>query len=284
MLEAYIHTALERARIRPSKARGQHFLIDDGVLAQIVRAAQLDSADAVLEIGPGLGSLTQSLAARCWRVYAFELDDAIVKYLRGWVLPETRNVVLDDIAFNKYALERVIAEVKAEGRRLKIVTNLPYQISSAFLHTVVEYSADIDLTVVMLQREVALRACAGVGDPGYNSFSLYLQTWLKPRWVCDVPRGAFYPEPQVESAVITLTPLKPQEQPQPRDRRLYDKMVKGIFRRRRKTILNALQLTYGHLSSEQALAALRSAGIDPQKRPQDLGMAEYVKLADALAG
>ncbi len=283
MLETYIRTALERARLRPSKARGQHFLIDDGALAQVVRAAELDGSEIVVEIGPGLGSLTQSIAARCWRLYAFELDDVIVKYLRGWVLPETRNVILEDIAFNKYALERVIKIAKDEQRPLKIVTNLPYQISSAFLHTVVDYSADIALTVVMLQREVALRACAKVGDPGYNSFSLYLQTWLRPRWVCDVPAAGFYPVPRVESAVIALEPLGASAQPQPRERKVYDKLIKGVFRRRRKTILNALQLTYSHLNSEQALAALASAGIDPQTRPQDLNMEQYVKLADALA-
>jgi 16S rRNA (adenine1518-N6/adenine1519-N6)-dimethyltransferase len=278
VLDAYVREALAKSRLRPSRARGQHFLIDDNVLASILRAAQLSDADAVLEIGPGIGSLTRSLASRCWRLYAFELDDLLVKYLTGYVLPETRNVVLEDIAFNKYALERVIAAVREEetlkgiAHPLKVVTNLPYQISSAFLHTVVDYRADIALTVVMLQREVAQRACAKAGDAGYSSFSLYLQTYLRPQWVCDVPAESFYPPPKVASAVISLTPLTPEQQPQPANRDLYFKLIRGVFRRRRKTIANALRESFGHLSVEQTNAALAAAGIGANARPQELGI------------
>jgi 16S rRNA (adenine1518-N6/adenine1519-N6)-dimethyltransferase len=288
VLEAYVREALIKSRVRPSRARGQHFLVDDSTLAAILRAARLEPTDAVLEIGPGIGSLTMSLAARCWRLYAFELDDLLVKYLTGYVLPETRNVLLEDIAFNKYALERVIAAVKEEEAQkgqahpLKIVTNLPYQISSAFLHTVVDYRDSIALTVVMLQREVAKRIIAGPGDSAYSSFSLYMQTYLSAQWVCDVPAGSFYPPPKVESAVLSLRPLDPEKQPQPKSSELYAKLVRGVFKRRRKTIANALRETFGHLSVEQVAQALEQAGIAEKARPQELGMAQYVKLADAL--
>lgn len=283
MLEEYVREGLQQARLHPSRARGQHFLIDDNVLAQIVQAAQLRGDEAVVEIGPGLGTLTRSLAARAWRVYAFELDDALVRYLHGWVLPEAPNVVLEDIAFNKYALERVIAKVREAGRRLKIVTNLPYQISSAFLHTVVDYAAELELVVVMLQREVARRVAASANSPGFGSFSIYLQTFLAARPVCDVPADAFYPPPRVDSAVLALTPLKPEQQPQPKNRERYFKLVEGVFRHKRKQMLNALALCFSHLSPDACRAALQATGIDPAVRPAELSLQDYVRLADTLS-
>jgi 16S rRNA A1518/A1519 N6-dimethyltransferase RsmA/KsgA/DIM1 with predicted DNA glycosylase/AP lyase activity len=353
VLEAYVRQALQRARIHPSRARGQHFLIDDAVLAAILRAAELDRGDLIVEVGPGLGTLTQSLAARAGHVAAYELDESLVRYLRNWVLPETPNIELYDVAFNKYVYEQLLtkhgiafvspdAEVLPDedvgpGERpesgvrspesgveeedeqpsavrspqsaepvggsvnkadlgprtsdtsrpvptLKIVTNLPYQISSAFLHFAVDYVATYERIVVMLQREVAQRVIAQPGDPGYNSFSLYLQTFLGPRWVCAVPAEAFSPPPRVESAVLELRPLRLTEQPQPRNRQLYFKLIEGVFRRRRKQFANALHQTFGHLSPELLQAALATSGIDPATRAQDLGMADYVRLADTLAG
>jgi 16S rRNA (adenine1518-N6/adenine1519-N6)-dimethyltransferase len=217
-------------------------------------------------------------------VVAFELDEALTRYLTGWVLPELRNVELLDVAFNKYVFEPVIASAQEAGRPLKIVTNLPYQISAAFLHTVVEYREDLELVVVMLQREVAQRVVAGVGDPGYNSFSLYLKTFLAARWICDVPAAAFYPQPQVQSAVITLRPLSTEEQPQPADRALYLSLVEGVFMHQRKQFINALKLAFPHLSDYALRTALDRAGIAPTQRPQELSMADYVRLADVLAG
>src|SRR5258708_15958784 len=110
VLEGYVQQALLRARVNPSRARGQHFLIDDSVLAAILRAAELDGSELVVEVGPGLGTLTQSLAARAWRVAAYELDDALVRYLRNWVLPEARNIELHDVAFNKYVYEQLLTK------------------------------------------------------------------------------------------------------------------------------------------------------------------------------
>jgi len=283
MLEQYVREALRRANIRPSRARGQHFLIDDGVLSQVIRAAKLNGEEYVVEIGPGLGTLTTALAGRCHRLVAFELDDEIVRYLNGWVIPETRNVVIEDVAFNEYVFEPVLSEAEEAGRKLKVVTNLPYQISSAFLHTVVDYAERIDSVVVMLQREVAQRIVAGVGDPGYNSFSLYLQTFLETRWVCDVPAESFYPPPRVASAVVALRPLDASERPKPQDGEVYLKLVEGVFRHQRKQLLNALKLAMPHLGPEMVQAALENAGISLKARPQELGMDEYVRLADVIA-
>jgi 16S rRNA (adenine1518-N6/adenine1519-N6)-dimethyltransferase len=283
VLEQYVREALSRSGLTPSRARGQHFLIDDGVLATVIRAAELDGSELVLEIGPGLGTLTRSLAARCFRLHAWELDAALIRYLQGWVLPETRNIVLHDSAFHVYALEKLIAEAREAGRPLKVVTNLPYQISAAFLHGIVEHYADVALTVVMLQREVAQRVTAHASEPNFSSFSLYIQTFLETRWICDVPAEAFLPEPKVESAVIRLSPLAPERQPQPHDRELYFRLVEGAFRKRRKQLANAIQLAMPHLPMERIRAALAAAGLLSNVRAQDVEMAAWVRLADALA-
>lgn len=284
MLDIFVQQALDRARIRPSRAKGQHFLIDDQVLARIITAANLSKNDYVVEIGPGLGTLTTSLAMRCGKVFAFELDEALVRYLNNWVVPEYPNIELSDISFNKYVLETVIETAKREGHPLKIVTNLPYQISAAFLHTLVEYAEEIELTVVMLQREVAQRLTAHPGDPGYNSFSIYLQTWLSPRMVCDVSEASFMPPPKVKSAVVSIRPLADSEKPRPINREIYFHLVENVFRQRRKQISNSLNYAFGHLKQDQVLAALTTAKIDPLDRAQDLSMDDYVRLSDALHG
>jgi 16S rRNA (adenine1518-N6/adenine1519-N6)-dimethyltransferase len=279
----YVRAGLEQSGITPSRQRGQNFLIDDGVLAVILQAAELQPADMVLEIGPGLGTLTRSLAARCHSVHAWELDKRLLRYLHGWVLPETRNVVLHDGAFHKFALEKLAAEAAAAGRPLKIVTNLPYQISAAFLHSVVEHCTAIARTVVMLQREVAQRVCAHAGDTQFGSFSLYLQTFLDPRWVCEVPAACFLPPPRVDSAVLRLDPLAPGRQPQPRDRALYFRIIEESFRERRKQLGNALTRALPHLSAEQLHCVLEQAGVDPRLRPQNVDMAAWVRLSDCAA-
>jgi 16S rRNA (adenine1518-N6/adenine1519-N6)-dimethyltransferase len=282
MLEAYVNHALTRTGIRPSRARGQHFLVDDSVLAAVVNAARLDGTEIVVEIGPGLGTLTQSLAARAYRVHAYELDDQLSRYMLQWVVPEHANIVLHDQAFNKYVFEPVIEEAKAEGRPLKIITNLPYQISSQFLQTVAEYAGDISHVVVMLQREVAQRVMAKPGMTNFGSFSVYMQTFVDIRWVADVAPTSFMPPPRVNSAVISLTPLATADRHLPSNPARYFKLVRGVFKHRRKTIANALQLTFSHLNAETATDALRSANVDAQLRPQNLGQDDYVRLAEAV--
>jgi 16S rRNA (adenine1518-N6/adenine1519-N6)-dimethyltransferase len=282
VLESYVRQALTRTRIRPTRERGQHFLIDDSVLAAVVSAARLDGSEIVVEIGPGLGTLTQSLSARAHCVHAYELDDQLSRYLAQWVVPEYPNIVLHDQAFNKYVFEPVIEEAKTEGRPLKIVTNLPYQISSQFLQTVAEYASDIALVVVMLQREVAQRVIAKPGMANFGSFSVYMQTFVDARWVADVPPVSFMPPPRVNSAVIALTPLASADRHLPSNPQRYFKLVRGVFKHRRKTIANALCLTFSHLNADSCAQALRAAGIDPQLRPQNLSQDDYVRLAEVV--
>lgn len=274
--------AMRRARVRPDKKRGQNFLTDDNVLARIVGAADLEPGDHVLEIGPGLGTLTRSLAARCARVYAFEIDDKLVEYLARWVIPEVHNIDLRDVSFNKYMLEQVLEDVDKAGARLKIVTNLPYQISAAFLHTVVEYRGQIERAVVMLQREVARRICALPGDEEFSSFSLYLQAHLDTQWIADVPRSAFFPAPKVQSAVLRLTPGGIEANTEPELFAAYLDLVERVFRHRRKQLSNALRLAYSHFTQDEVNALLAQAGVDGELRPQDVSGKQYLSIAGRL--
>jgi len=273
---------MRRARVRPDKKRGQNFLTDDNVLAAIIRAADLQPGDHVLEIGPGLGTLTRSLAARCARVYAFEIDDKLVSYLSQWVLPEVHNIDLRDVAFNKYMLEQVLETVESAKADLKIVTNLPYQISAAFLHTLVEYRSRIERAVVMLQREVGLRIVAKAGDEEYSSFSLYLQAHLDALWIADVPRSAFMPAPKVQSAVLRLKPGGIEGDTDPQVFARYLELVERVFKHRRKQLSNAVRLAYSHLTQEQVDALLAESGVDGTLRPQDVSGAQFMAIAAAM--
>jgi len=283
VLEHYVRQALSQAGIRPNPKRGQNFLVDDGVLAHIISAAQLEGNEYVIEVGPGVGALTRSLARRCRKLAAFEIDEVLIRYLRNWVLPEEPNIVLYDQAFNKYKLENILEEAKGLDTPVKFVTNLPYQISAAFLHSVIEYSADIESTVVMLQREVATRITAKPGDTDYSSFSIYLQAMLAVQWVCDVPASSFVPRPKVESAVVKLTNLDETRKPKPIDPELFAKLVERMFLHRRKHFANSLSLAYPHLREEEIAKYLEASAIDPAARPQELPVSSFVRLADEIA-
>lgn len=283
MLEHFVQQAMSRGNIRPSKAKGQNFLISDNVLAKIITAAGLDGTEYVIEVGPGLGTLSASLASRCNKLFAYEIDDKLVSYLRHWVLPEYPNIILEDVGFNGFRLMLVAEQAEKEGRPLKLVTNLPYQLSGAFIHSVVDYAGRIERTVVMLQREMAQRLVAQPSDSSYSSFSLYVQSFLDVSWVCDVHQACFYPPPKVKSAVIRLVAKDPAKQPHPLDRGLYFKLVEGVFRNRRKQISNSLKMVFDWLSSEASIAVLSQAGIDTAVRPQDLSMADFIRLSDALS-
>ncbi len=284
MLEHFVQQAMTRARIRPDKSKGQNFLVSDNVLAKLITASALDGSEYVIEVGPGLGTLSSSIASRCEKLFAYEIDEKLVRYLRNWVVPEFPNITLEDVAFNGFQLMLIAEKAEADGRPLKIITNLPYQISGAFIHSLVDYSERIERTVVILQREMAQRLVAQPSDTNFSSFSLYVQSFLDINWICEVPPSSFYPPPKVKSAVIRLTPKDPAKLPKPVDRGLYFKLVEGVFRNRRKQISNSLKMVFPWLSGEASQEALKQADIDSASRPQDMSMAEYIRLSDVLCG
>jgi len=268
---------LRRFGIRPLKRFGQHFLVSARALDQIVAAAALSRADAVLEIGAGLGTLTQALAAQAGQVTAVELDRRLIP-----VLDET---------LSAYPSARIVAgdvlELPLDGlfggppdASRKVVANLPYNIAATVLVRLLAPALRIARLVVTVQREVAERITASAGTAAYGRLSIAIQFRGAARVVCRIPPGAFLPPPDVESAVVEIVPSSEPTVAVP-DADEFFRIVAAGFGQRRKTLLNAL--THGlDLPAGMVAAACHACGIDPGVRAERLGLDALGALARAL--
>jgi 16S rRNA (adenine1518-N6/adenine1519-N6)-dimethyltransferase len=263
--------ALLRAHgLRPKKSLGQNFLVEDSALRQVVAAASIDPSACVLEIGPGLGHLTRYLASAARRVIAVELDQELIPILQE-VLSPFPNVTLiqGDI------LKQDPAVLVDEGGYL-VVANIPYYITSTLIRRLLEAPLKPSRLVLTVQKEVAERICA---DPGHLSLlALSVQVYGQPQVVIRIPAGAFYPPPEVDSAVLRVD-LYDQPRVPAAQIGAFFRLTKAGFSQKRKTLRNALS---AGLAWEPARAAdlLTSAGIDPQRRAETLSLEEWARLVD----
>lgn len=262
------------------KRFGQNFLIDSHVLDKILKAADIGENDFVLEIGPGIGTLTQHLAAAAGKVTAVEIDSALIPVLED-TLQDFPNaeVVHSDIL--KMDLEK-LAEEKSQGRPMKVVANLPYYITTPILMELLEKKIPIDSITVMVQKEVAKRMCVGPGSKDYGALSLAVQYYAEPSIIASVPPNCFMPRPKVGSSVIQL---KIYEKPPVavQDVHLMFQLIRASFNQRRKTLANGL-LNYEGLSfqKEEIQQALEECGFAPNVRGESLRLEEFARLADAF--
>ena len=251
---------------RARKRFGQHFLTDPGVIDAIIAAVAVRDDQAIVEIGPGQGAITKSLASRAKVLHAIELDrDLVAKLKRDY--DHSRNVIIheaDALAFDFSAL----------GDSLRIVGNLPYNISTPLLFHLLEYRDHIIDMHFMLQKEVVDRMAAPPGSKTYGRLSVMLGCRFSIEALFDVDRLAFEPPPAVTSAVVRLTPL-PAETYAINDEDKFSRVVAQAFSQRRKTIRNSLRSV-----ADEAL--LESVGIDPGLRPEAIAIADYVRLANTL--
>jgi 16S rRNA (adenine1518-N6/adenine1519-N6)-dimethyltransferase len=268
--------ALLRAHgLRPKKSLGQNFLIDPTALQKIVAAADLSAADAVVEVGAGVGRLTRLLAEQAGRVVAVELDDRLVQILREQVADLSHvRIVHGDV--------RDILDFGFSHREYKVVGNLPYYITSAVLRHFLENEPRPRLMVVTVQREVAQRVVAEPGD--LSLLAVSVQFYGHPRVVARIPAGAFYPRPQVDSAVVRIDV---EEQltvalGEGVDEAQFFRVVRAGFSQRRKTLRNSLSggLRLSPACVEEALAQI---GVDPRRRAQTLSLQEWADVAHALS-
>ena len=252
-------------------ALGQHFLIDKNIVRKIVRLAQLQPGETVLEIGPGRGILTEALLEASGLVVAIELDAALCAHLRETIgaRPNFQLIEGDALAFD-------YAQVSSP---FLVVANLPYYVSTPLLFRLLEQRRRIDRLVLMLQEEVAVRLAAAPGGKEYGALSIAAQLWCDVRVSFKVPASCFRPKPKVGSAVVALMPLA-QPKVAVRDEKMFFKVVRGGFAHRRKALLNSLR-DEGFEAAPTA-AALKKAGIDPRRRAETLSLAEFASLADAL--
>ncbi|ABO65422.1 MULTISPECIES: 16S rRNA (adenine(1518)-N(6)/adenine(1519)-N(6))-dimethyltransferase RsmA [Geobacillus] len=264
------------------KSLGQNFLIDTNILRKIVDAAGISGDTGAIEIGPGIGALTEQLARRAKKVVAFEIDSRLLPILAD-TLSAYDNVRIIHQDVLKADLHAVIAEEFAEVSDRMVVANLPYYVTTPIIMKLLTERLPIRGMVVMMQKEVADRLAAKPGTKDYGSLTIAVQYYTEAEVVMTVPRTVFMPQPNVDSAVIRLT--KRSHPPVAvEDEEVFFQVVRASFAQRRKTLLNNLlnNLPDGKEKKEQIERALDAVGIDPRRRGETLDMAEFASLSNAL--
>ncbi|WP_374915466.1 16S rRNA (adenine(1518)-N(6)/adenine(1519)-N(6))-dimethyltransferase RsmA [Weissella cibaria] len=269
--------------INTKKSLGQNFLTDINILKNIVAAGEVQKTDNVVEIGPGIGALTEQLARAAKQVVAFEIDDRLIPVLDHTMAPyDNVTIVHNDIL--KVDLEKEFAkQFEDVTAPLKLVANLPYYITTPILMQVLQSGIHFDNIVVMMQKEVADRLSAEPGTKDYGSLTLAVQYRMNAKLAFTVSRTAFVPNPNVDSAIISLTPREPLAI-QPRDEKRLFELFKIGFVMRRKTLWNNLTTAFGKGEAMQAklTAALAAIDLDPRTRAEKLSLERFVELHNAL--
>ncbi|HHV38488.1 MAG TPA: 16S rRNA (adenine(1518)-N(6)/adenine(1519)-N(6))-dimethyltransferase RsmA [Tepidimicrobium sp.] len=273
----YVREILDRYGFRFSRGLGQNFLVDGNIVKGICRAGEITKEDYVLEIGPGLGTMTEEIGLNAKKVVAVELDERLLP-----ILDETLGgydnieIVHGDIL--KVNIEGIIEE-KLGGGPIKVIANLPYYATTPIIARLIEEDLSIDTIIVMVQEEVADRIVADPGNRRYGSLSVFVNFYAYPEIVMDVPRTVFMPQPNVDSAVMKLK-LK-QELPKV-NREIFFKVVRSAFGKRRKTILNSLSSGELNLKKKDIRKVLEAADIPPNKRAEDLKVEHFAKISKIL--
>ena len=262
-----------------SKAKGQNFLIASWVPEQIAEDAGVCSEVGVLEIGPGIGPLTQQLCRRAGKVCAVEVDKRLAPILKQTVGEfDNLEIVWDDVL--KQDIPALVAE-KLPGLRPMACANLPYYITSPILTALLEADC-FEAVTVMVQKEVAVRIAAAPGTADYSAFSVFCQYYAQPELLFDVPAHCFLPQPKVTSAVISLRVRK--ERPwQITDEKIFFRTVRASFAMRRKKLSNGLASGFPELGKTGAAEVIAACGFDENVRGETLGIPEFARIANAIA-
>ena len=269
---------MKKYNITANKSLGQNFLVDDESIERIVEASDLTTDDLVIEIGPGLGTLTQKLLEKAKKVIAIELDKKMIKVLQDRFLLYTNLEIINEDVL-KVDLKEVIE--KNGFKTAKVVANLPYYITTPIIMQLLEKKLPIETITVMIQKEVADRlvTAPGTGDTGAITYAIRYYT--NPKRVLEVLNTAFIPEPKVNSTVINLEVLKEPKVAVKDEKKLFD-VIKTAFMQKRKTLLNALANSNKYGSKEQICKTLELLSIDNRVRPEKLTLEEFAKIADEI--
>lgn len=269
---------MEKYNIKADKSLGQNFLIDDEAVTGIIEAASISKDDLVIEIGPGLGTLTKELLARAGKVICIELDKRMIEILTDrFAMYENFKIINDDVL--KVNLHELIEKEKLVNT--KIVANLPYYITTPIIMKLLEERLDIETITVMIQKEVADRLVTkpGTGDTGAITYAINYYT--NPKRVLEVQNTSFIPAPKVNSSVIQLEVLQEPKVKVENESKLFD-VIKTAFMQKRKTLVNALTNSGKYGSKEQIENALIELNIDLRIRPEKLTLEEFTKLSDLV--
>lgn len=262
------------------KKFGQNFLIDGHVLDKIIAGAGVTKDDMVLEIGPGIGTMTQYLAEAAGKVVAVEIDRNLLPILQE-TLADYDNVKVIHADVLSLDLEKLVQEENG-GRPIKVVANLPYYITTPIIVALFEQHVPLANVTVMVQKEVAARMKSGPGSKDYGALSLAVQYYAEPYIVANVPCNCFMPRPNVDSAVIRLT--RYEEPPvQVKDEKMLFKIIRASFNQRRKTLQNGLNNSSElNFTKDQIAAAIAAAGFSPSVRGEALTLEQFARLTDIL--
>ncbi|MBW2056013.1 MAG: ribosomal RNA small subunit methyltransferase A [Deltaproteobacteria bacterium] len=262
----------------PRKRLGQHFLVDRNAMEKLVAVADLGPEDVVLEIGPGRGEMTLLLARRSRRVVAVEIDESLVGPLKAKTAPLGNVTVIHGDAL-KVDLEEVC---RSSGRRVKIVANLPYQISTPLLRRFIGLRHLISSMVLMLQKEVALRIVAKPRTRQYGALSVFLQLYTTPSIEMVLPPRCFFPRPKVDSALVRFS-VNRAPRVEIHDERSFERVVRVSFGHRRKTLKNALRtILPSDLFTCKIEKLMEEVGIDPGRRAETMSLDDFARLTDGL--
>ena len=273
----YVKEIIDKYEFGFSKSLGQNFLIDGNVLNNIIKMGKITKEDLILEIGPGIGTLTEELALNSKKVVAVEIDKNLLPILDETLKAyDNIEIVHGDIL--KIDIEKLILE-KLDGGPIKVVANLPYYITTPIIGKLLEENLNIQSIIVMIQKEVAHRIVAKPNTKDYGALSIFINFYTDPEIILKVPKTVFMPQPKVDSAVVKLN-LK-EELPNI-DRELFFKVVKSAFGKRRKTILNSLSTGELGLEKEIIKNVLEEANIPPNFRAENLKIEDFIKISETL--
>lgn len=259
-----------------NKNLGQNFLIDENILNKIIDGAELNYDDCALEIGPGIGTLTQAMAKRCKRVISIEIDDSLIDILNE-TLGNYENIKIIHGDALKIDFKKLIEE---EGlNNVKIVANLPYYLTTPFITNILNQKTNIKSLTLMIQKEVADRITAKCGSSDYGSLSLLCSYFCDIHKIARVSKNCFIPKPKVESAVIRMD-IKKEPTIKVIDEHLLFRVIRFAFNMRRKTLWNALKPL--GLGDDKLKCAFEESGIDPKRRGETLSLEEFGRLSDEI--
>ncbi len=273
---------MKKNNIKANKSLGQNFLINEEVVNGIIKSSDISKEDLIIEIGPGLGTLTKYLLEKAGKVICVELDSRMIKILKDrFFLYDNLEIINQDIL--KVNLKEIIRNEKEKGKikTAKIVANLPYYITTPIVMKLLEEKLDLESITVMVQKEVANRliACPGDKETGAITYAVYY--YAKAEGIMEVTKNSFIPAPEVTSKVIKLK-LRKEPQVKVRNEKLMFEIIKSAFMQRRKTLLNALTNTKVFINKEEGTQILEKLGLDTNIRPEKLSLENFADITNML--
>ena len=273
---------MKKYNIKANKSLGQNFLISQEVVEKIVDCSQITKEDLVIEIGPGLGTLTKYLLEKAGKVICIELDTKMLQILKDrFSLYDNFELINKDVL--KVDLKNIIEKEKAEGKikKVKIVANLPYYITTPIIMKLLEEELELESITVMIQKEVADRLIANPGQKNTGAITYSVYYYANSEDILEVPNSSFIPEPEVTSKVIKLN-IRNKKIVNPKDKEKMFKIIKNAFTQKRKTLINSLSNTKIFENKKQGEEILKELDISKNARPEELTLEEFTKISDNL--